>query len=594
MPEPRPTERANGTSRALWLLLATTLAIRALAPLIPSRYVWGVDLAHDLPPVTFWIPWLATAALLIPAISRPLAKALPESPRGIALTGLALAAAMAALAWRFPDVIQFTGDSGMRHGAFTTADHPLLLVPQAMPGDLWLHWALPRWLDARIGWPADRTDRVLGAGLALLNGVAAWRLARAAGLRGGAALAVMAVAGWTANLALFSGYAKSLVELAVIELAAAAALVGVLRGGRGLAALGLLTAAALVMHRAGLLLLPAWLAGLGVALTRPREARPRWPALLACALPPLATLAWLGRRLAGTLAHFDVAHHVTHDGAQASRIATQLFGASHLRDAANLLLLLVPVLPLALALLFDRGPSGRPEGDPSTLPKSHLAFAALVLPPLLLLLLVRPQQGLFRDWDVFAITGAAVAAWLATRLGGVLARERGAAWLALPLLLASAAPSAQWLFHQSDPDRALPRARALLLGPPLRSGDERATGFDRLSLLYLYRGDAERMAEACSLSVDAAPNPRVLAEWGMAETLRQRYDAAQAHYLRAASLNPGFTMAWKGVAASSSALGDVPHMQQAVQALRVLEPGGATVRDASEWLERNRPAGRDQ
>ena len=131
----------------------------------------------------------------------------------------------------------------------------------------------------------------------------------------------------------------------------------------------------------------------------------------------------------------------------------------------------------------------------------------------------------------------------------------------------------------------------MLLGPPQRSGDERATGFDRLSLLHFYRGDAVRMAEACSLSVDAAPNPRALAQWGMAETQLEHFELAQAHYLRAVSLNPEFTMAWKGVAAASSALGDIEHMTMAVNALQRLEPRGETVRAASEWLQRNRPAG---
>jgi hypothetical protein len=51
-------------------------------------------------------------------------------------------------------------------------------------------------------------------------------------------------------------------------------------------------------------------------------------------------------------------------------------------------------------------------------------------------------------------------------------------------------------------------------------------------------------------------------------------------------------MAWKGVAASSSALGDVGRMEQAVQALVRLEPDGETLREAAGWLERNRPAGR--
>ncbi len=588
------TTRAAGeplspAARALWLALAATLALRVAAALLPGRALWGLDLGRDLATAAFLLPLAATALLLVPALARPIARALPASPRGTGVLGVALALLAGALALAFPDVLQFTGDSGMRHGAFATTDHPLLLVPQAMPGDLWLHWALPRWMDAHAHWPAERTDRAIGALLAVANGLAAWRLARALRLTGGAALAVMAIAGWTACLALFSGYAKSLVDLAVLELAAAAALASVANGGGGLVALGLVTAIAIVMHRLGLALVPAWLAGL--AWSASRTDRPAWsrPAWLAAAALPVATLAWLGPRLVHTLTDFDVSHHVTHDGAAPATIAAQLLAPSHLADVANLLLLLVPALPLAAALV-RRDDDLAPAADAPGAARGVLT-AALVLPPLALALVLRPQQGLFRDWDVFAIAGVAIAAWLAARVGARLSRERAAAWLAPAIALATMVPATQWLAHQADFDRGAARARAILLGPPRRSGDERARGFDRLSLMHFYRGEGERMAEACSLSVDAAPNPRVLAEWGMAETLRQNYPAAQSHYLRAASLNPGFTMAWKGVAASSSALGDVEHMAQAVQALERLEPGGETVRQAAEWLQRNRPAG---
>jgi len=575
-------------AHALWLAMAVALALRALAAVLPGRWLWGVDLGRDLAPAAFLLPSALTAALLVPGIARPLARAIPAGARGAAAMGLLLAAAMAACAWAFPDVIQFTGDSGMRHGAFASTDHPLLLVPQAMPGDLWLHWALPRWLDAHAHWPAERTDRALGALLAFLNGVAAWRLARARGFEGAAGLAVMTAAGWTASLALFSGYAKSFVELGVVTLAAAAALAGVVRGGRGLVALGLLASAAIVLHRSGVLLLPAWLAGVALVAARERGAAWKRPALVLSALAPVATLAWLGPRLAHTVTDFDVAHHVTHEGAAPAAVAAQLLAPLRLVDVADMLLLLVPVLPLAFAFL---GRDANADEEPHAR-AGRLAFAALVVPPLLLALLLRPQQGLFRDWDVFVMTGVSIAAWIALAAGARLAREPRAAWLALPLALTAIVPSVQWLAHQSDPASALPRARALLAGPPARPADERARGFDRLSLLYLWRDDATDMAEACSLSVEAAPNPRVLAEWGMAETLRQRYDAAQAHYLRAVTLNPGFALGWKGVAATSSALGDVPHMEQAVSALMRLEPHGDTVRDAAAWLERNRPAGR--
>jgi len=576
----RGSRRDEGASpsfaSALAWALAGTLALRALAALLPGRWLWGLDLGRDLPPAGFWIPWALGALALVPAIARPLARALPDSPRGTLAMGLALAALAALLAWSLPDRLQFTGDAGMRQGAFASSEHPLALVPQAMPGDLWLHWALPRWLERHAGLAAGRTDRLLGALMAGLNGLAALALVRARGYRGPAALAALALAGWSASLALFNGYAKSLVELAVVELAAAAALVSITRGGRGVLALGSCAALAIVLHRLGLVLVPAWLAGLAIAARAERRAWTR-PAWLAAAALPLASLAWLGPRLAGTLTGFDVAKHLRAGAPSPGAAAAQILSGEHLRDVANVLLLLAPSLPLALALLPRRGErAGGAE---------RAAWLALALPPLLLVLLLRPQQGLFRDWDVFACAGVALSAWLAVRVGDRLAGGgAAAAALALPVALVAMAPAVQWLAHQSDLSRGLARTRAILLGPPARSSEERATGFDRLGLLFFYRQEAGPMAEACSLSVAAEPNPRVIVEWAMAQTLEQRYAAAQANYLRAAELNPGFALAWRGVAASSGALGDVPNMERAVQALARLDPDGATTRDAIAWL----------
>jgi len=567
-----------GAPRALALALAATLALRALGALLPGRWLWGVDLGRDLPPAAFWLPWAVTAALLAPALARPLERMFPATARATLLTGLALAALAAALAWSFPDRLRFTGDSGMRHGAFATTDHPLLLVPQAMPGDLALHWALPRWLAARGGPDSETTDRLIGVLLAALNGVAALALARVRHLRGPAALAAMAIAGWTASLALFDGYAKSLVDLAVVELAAAAALFSLARGGRGAAALGAATAFAIALHRLGLVLVPAWLAGLALAARGAWGANARGRARadwLAGAALPLASLAWLAPRLVHTLGGFDVPHHLLSGGATPGAAAAQLVSAEHLRDVANVLLLLSPALPLAFGL-------GRGGDSPRT--RERIAGLALVLPPLLLLLVLRPQQGLFRDWDVFAVAGVALSAWLAVAVGERLA-ARPAAALAIPVALLAMVPATQWLAHQSDLERGLARTRAILEGPPARTAEERATGFDRLGLLFFDRQDPVHMAEACSLSVAAEPNPRVIVEWAMAQTLEQRYSDAQRNYLRAAALNPTFTLAWRGVAASSGALGDVPNMERAARQLLRLDPHGPTTHDALAWLE---------
>jgi hypothetical protein len=566
-------------ARILWAALVATMALRALAALLPGRALWGIDLGRDLPPAAFWIPWAATALALLPPVGRALASLVPATPRGTAVAALALAALAAVLAWSLPDALRFTGDSGMRHGAFTATEHPRELFPQAMPGDLWLHWALPRALAERAGWPAEKTNRALGAALAFANGVLAWRLARTRGALGAPALAMAAIAGWTAALALFSGYAKALVEVAVLGAAAAVALLEVCARGRGVLALGAATAAAIVMHRLGLLLLPAWLVGLAIGSRSGGWRRVSW---LAGAALPVAALVWLGPRLAATLTGFDATHHLAAPGASAGALLASRLAPARALDVANLLLLLVPSLTLSPSLARDSG--ARPVAA------ERFALGSLLLPALAAPLVLSPQQGLFRDWDVFALTGVALACWLAVRVGERLARERTAEWLAAPIVLAAVVPAAQWLWLQADAAHGEARARAILAGPPARAAAERAAGWDRLALIALDHGDGTAMAEACSLAVSAAPSPRLIAQWGMAETLRGRPGAAQERYLRAAHLSPDFTLAWKGVAAASSALGDRATMARAVSELERLDPQGETTRAAAEWLERNRPA----
>src|SRR5262249_21675619 len=64
---------------------------------------------------------------------------------------------------------------------------------------------------------------------------------------------------------------------------------------------------------------------------------------------------------------------------------------------------------------------------------------------------------------------------------------------------------------------------------------------------------------------------------------------AMAQYRHAASLNPGLGVAWRGIAAAASALGDRPSMVEAAAHLEQLEPRGRAVYDARKWLEADPP-----
>ncbi len=550
------------------------LALRVLAVFAPGRWLWGVDLGRDLPTSLFVWPLLGTLLLFVPAVGRATAGVLPRRPRAFALLAAGLALMLAGFVWSFPDRALYTGDAGMRHGAFAAVVDPAPLAEQALAGDLLLHHALPRWVARHTACSAEQAGRAQGALLALLTALAGWRLARALGANGALGFAVLAVAGCTGALALDNGYGKASVEVACLTSIAAIGVARSARDGGGLASTGLAVGAALLLHRSALALLPAWLC---VAMLAVRSANWRRPSAIAGLVAPVVSLAIVGPRLLQVIGTFDVRHH-TAAGSTAATLAAALASA-HLLDVLHTLALLVPLAPL-VPLLMLLPP--RPER------REALAYSAFVLPPLLLLLIVRPQQGLARDWDVFAFTGSAVAAATAWRFSRVLAAP-SARWLAVPLALVSLVPVLQWTALQSDAERAWSRAESILLGPPAREPSERADALGTIGMLRFARGQYGAARRLFQRSAEDAPNPRMFMQWGMAETMLGRPAEAMVQYRHAATLNPGLTPAWRGIAAAASALGDRASMVEAVGRLAVLEPGGETLHDARAWLVANPP-----
>ncbi len=581
---PRESSRIEGAGLALFVALAATLALRAIAPFVPGRAWWGADLGRDLAPLAFWPAWVLSAAALVPALSARLALRLPVPGRAGAtalVTAIALACGLLALA--SPERTLLTGDTAMRQGGFFAAPHPGAANPQAMPADLALHYHLPRAIAARTPLSPVEAARAWGALLAVAYVLAAWKFARTVATGAATTYAAFAAAAFTGGLALFNGYAKAPVEIECLTLVVAAAGLSIARGGGGAALLGLATAAALVLHRGALVLLPAWAAGLGLLLRRGRPARRgagAWIGLLA----PVAALAWAGPRLARTLSGFDLARHFEAAGAGGATGFAAAFSADHLHQASQAILLLAPLALALLALLVALGREWRrPAG---------LVLAALALPHLALLLLVRPQQGLFRDWDVFVGLGVVLSAAAAWAVARALDARPGRAWLAIPVALVAIAPSVQWLVLPSEPSRALARGASILEGPPPRPVRERAFGFDHIGYAYLDLGQYEPALDNFMRSLAAAPNPRTYVHVGMALTMLGRDDDALRSYATAVRLNPDLLQGWQGVAAAASRLHDLPHLAVAARALAKLDPDGSITRSAAAAVEAEKAAGR--
>ena len=306
---------------------------------------------------------------------------------------------------------------------------------------------------------------------------------------------------------------------------------------------------------------------------RDRAGTWRRPANLLGTLAPLVSLVIVTPRLVHVLGTFDSEHHLA--GGLGHTLLAAL-SPSHLVDIAHTSCLLVPLVALLPVLCFV------PPRPPL---REALALVALILPPLGLMLVVLPQQGLPRDWDVFAFAGVALAAAVAWRVAAVLGATPRARWLAVPLAASAAVPALQFAALQFDAPRMWARAESILIGPPARDASERARGLSTMGLMHYGRGQYAEALPLFERSADAAPNPRTYVDMGKTLTLLGRPAEAMVRYRHAVTLDPDLVMGWRGVAAAASALGDRQSMLDAVHALERLEPEGDVLRDARTWLE---------
>src|SRR5262245_6048621 len=189
-------------------------------------------------------------------------------------------------------------------------------------------------------------------------------------------------------------------------------------------------------------------------------------------------------------------------------------------DMLNLVVMLAPLVPPALAALPALGAGVWRR-------RELLLLGALALPFVALIPFIHAQQGLFRDWDDFAAAGmglALLAAWL---LSEALSAARARAWLVLPLCLAAAAPTVQWLVHHTDLERLLARVRAFVEAPPPRTSFERAMTWQYLGMTYLAHERAAEAADAYAHAAELLSSPHILRQWGLAESLARHHEKAR-------------------------------------------------------------------
>jgi len=607
MPKPRPESRRRGsgerpatsTSRAtvapdpaadraaiaLWVVLGVLVAARAAFAFVPGTWLWPLSLHRFLAPVAGWGLWLLAALALVPGLARRAQPVLARWGDGIArspgFTATGWAVAAAAIAWFAPDRVRFVGDFLLRQGTVEIAERPGVLFPQALPLDVFLHYAVPLRFTTTQVMDANGAARLLGVVEAAILGWLAARFARTLELRGGAAFACAAVVLFGGYLGMFTGFGKAFAEMTVLVALAGVGAIAALRTGRGLLPLGIAAAIAIALHRSALGIYPAlalvwglWLARHGKAGAWKRPGN-----LIAFALPLIA-LAVMAPRVIGTVMSTDTAVHFVPPEvrAQGGMLGAALAG-TRAWDFASLALMLSPLalaIPI-LGLLLGRRPGRGQEA---------LALAALALPFVGVMIFIHPAQGLFRDWDDFAATGVAlslVAAWL---VGETLRDSRRFAWLAVTVTLGVAVAAIQWLVVHSDDVRGLARVRAFVTEPPERPPAQRGTTWDYLGIRS-YR--LERFAEAQAAFAKAAetsPSPRILHEWAVSAAEAGDDRAAVAAYRRLLEKDPANQLGWLGLMTALMRLRDIPGAQQVAADLLRRDPTNADARHVLDEIAR--------
>jgi hypothetical protein len=508
------SQRNKTAEVALAAALALPLALYAAASAVSGAWLWGFDTLRYLP-AWAWLLWALPIVALVFAWRGPERLAERRTPAAVPIA--ALAAACLVLA--FPDRLQFVGDFLLRQGTSEEALSPSTLFPQALPLDVLLHVVLPTWAHGATGVPSTVVSRIVDAleagGLVALG----FAFARRAGLKGREALACAALASWGGWVALFTGYSKAFTEMSLLVLACAVTGVDALRGSaRGFFLLCATVAAGFVLHRSAVGFLPAlglatWCTLRQAAAPAPRGKKskskpspvPAWLPLLL----PATMLAIALPRMIESATTLDTAHFAAR-GEGFPSMAQNVISPIHLLDLFNLAFFLVP---LALVILI---PVPRSQRSGPWSAREWLYFVALGAPFWLIALVLRPAQGVPRDFDVFAPAGVALGVIAAARLCQLWRAAPGTSRFATAILAGTVVPVLCVLLLQADLARGLVRVNALAAGPPKRSESERARWLEYLGARYhrahRYKEAVAEFAQAAAL----APSPTILAAWGVA------------------------------------------------------------------------------
>jgi hypothetical protein len=561
----------------IWLLggLGSLVALHAWGAFHSPTRLWAFDSMRYLEPWVAWSTWIVALLLLVPSIARR-AMAIIEAPSRHA--GLWVAALVGAATWTLSDQTWFIGDflirqASVENGSFSGN------FEQALPGEILVHYVIPRLLATVLGSGVALYPRVIGALEAIVLAALGLRLARSLGFRGGAAVAATGLICGGGYLLMFTGLSRAGREMCLVVLAGAFAASRVVARGRGMIALSWLVLLGCFMHRCGPFLLPLWIVAFRSwrAAAKPgrRISTHREVAGLAAFLAVAGVLGWMA---VDRWLLYDWARHVDPTGTGSGGILHQWGASQHWIDLFDILVVLGPASLVAAPFVFPslrRGEAGSRSG----------IAVALAAPWVVAMLVARPQQGLIRDWDVFSAGGVALAVVVLFGFARTIRADSRSAWMLVATAGITSLFTLQWMIHFHDPPRALARVNAYGATATFLPADTRARMLDFVGLRSMRLELWDRAAGAYRQAATLAPHRRVMISWGISETLRGSYADADSVFRVVLDANPRDPVAWVGRLGAARYVGDSVTIHEATRVIAGFEPGGAYRREIAMTLE---------
>jgi Flp pilus assembly protein TadD len=520
-----------------YAILLSFLALVVVASFLPNARLWGINhLAFYSLPVRL-LAFLVMIVSTLPRVSRAAnrwldacAKVLTGRRRLVLAVLLPLVSLVLFIA--FSSATRLLGDglytannieraSKVDHDTFVkvmTNPYPLY------PGTEMINLSLSRFAAKAFHVPPIAGVRVLNTllgALLVLVAVIGYRPS-GVGSRGGET-ALVALALLSGGIQVFFGYIEAYTPLIFFTGLYVLAVRRTVTQGASVWGPVACAVAATVMHLLGLILLPS-LAFLALWVASRRETSGKFLGRAVVLAVATVAIPW------GVVTVAEAGRFVL--PLTSREHAYAVLSGVHLADVANELLLLFPggaVLGGVAFVIGARelqslrrggglGPIVTNQEFLSNPLFSKLLFAVfLSIPCVLFLLFFRPELGMARDWDLFAVSALGPCVVLLTfweRIRANAATRSLAEVVLPPVLVMTFILTASWIGINAHPARSAARFESILSYDRARAG----YAYEALALFYKDRNDSAAEIRAWERAVEASPNPRYLLALGL------RYD----------------------------------------------------------------------